>query len=61
MLSRTIGLNDLRESYDFLLGLGMMIVVDFLKYEGQNPRSIQALAILIIMLRHSSFLRITLR
>jgi len=61
VLRRTIRLNDLGELYNFLLGLGMTTVVDFLKYEGQYPSSIQVLAILIMILRHSSSLRITLR
>ena len=61
VLRRTIGLNDLGESYDFLLDLGMTIMVDFLKCKGQYPSLIQALAILIMTLRHSSSLRITLR
>jgi len=34
VLRKTIGLNDLGESYKFLFGLGMMTVVDFLKCEG---------------------------
>ena len=51
MLRRTIGLNDLEELYDFLLGLGMTIMVDLLKCEGQYPNSIQALVMLIMILR----------
>jgi len=35
VLRRTIGLNTLGELYNSLLGLGMMINVDTLKYEGQ--------------------------
>ena len=61
VLRRTISLNDLGESYDFLLGLGMTTVVDFLKYKGQYPNSIQVLAILIMKLRQSLSLRIVLR
>ena len=61
MLRRTIGLNDLEESYDFLFGLEMTTVVDFLKYEGQYSNSIHVLAMWIIILRHSLSLRIFLR
>jgi len=35
VLRRIIGLKALGESYDFLLGLGIMIVVDLLKCKGQ--------------------------
>ena len=35
ILSRTIGLKDLEESYNFLLGLEMTMNVDVLKWEGQ--------------------------
>jgi len=31
VLSKTIGLNDLGESYNALLGLGMITIVDLLK------------------------------
>jgi len=34
MLSKTIGQNDLVESYEVLLGLGMIKVVDVLKWDG---------------------------
>ena len=34
MLSRTIGLKDFGKSYDVLFGLGMMTVIDLLKYNG---------------------------
>ena len=61
VLRRTIGLNDLGKSYDFLFSLGMTTVVDFLKCEGQYPNSIHALAMWMIILRHSSSLRILLR
>ena len=61
VLRRTIGLKALGESYDFLLGLGIMIVVDLLKCEGQYPTLIQALAMLIMTLRQSSSLRIVFK
>ena len=35
VLSNTMGQNDLVESYDTLLGLGIIIVVDTLKWDGQ--------------------------
>ena len=61
VLKRTIGLNDLGESYNFLFSLEMTIIVDLLKCEGQYPNSIQALVMWMIILRHSSSLRIILR
>ena len=35
VLSKSIGLKDLGESYDSLLGLGITMDVDVLKWEGQ--------------------------
>ena len=61
VLSRTIGLKDFSKSYDFLLDLGMTTIIDFLKYKGQYSNSIHTLVIWIIILRHSSSLRILLR
>jgi len=60
MLSSTIGLNDLGESYDALLGLGITTVINLLKWEGQNPKLIQALAILMMFPKQSLSLRMTL-
>jgi len=40
VLRRTIDLKALRELYDFLLGLGITIIVDLLKCKGQYPTSI---------------------
>ena len=61
VLSRTIGLKDLEVSYNFLFGLRMMTIVDLLKCKGQNPNSIQTLAIWIILFKHLSSLRMILR
>ena len=61
VLRRTIGLNTLGKSYNFLFGLGMIIMVDLLKCEGQYPNSIHVLVILMMILRQSSSLRIILR
>jgi len=60
VLRRMIGLKALGESYNFLLGLGIMTVVDLLKCESQYPTSIQVLAMLMIKikLRQLSSLRI---
>ena len=33
-----MGLNDLEESYDFLLGLGITIIVEVLKCDSQYPK-----------------------
>jgi len=57
VLSKTIGLKDLGESYDSLLGLGMIIIDDILKSFGQYSKSIQALAILMtLVIQSSSFI-----
>ena len=56
VLRRTMGQKAFGWSYDNLFGLDMMIVVDLLKYFGQCPRSIQVLAMLIILDKQSSFL-----
>ena len=61
VLRRIIGLNVLGKLYDFLFGLEMITVVDLLKCEGQHPNSIHMLAILMMILRQSSSLKIILR
>jgi len=61
MLSKTIGLNNLEESYEDLLGLGITTVVDFLKWDGQYPKSMHALAILIILFKQLMSWRMCLR
>ena len=38
VLRRIMGLNDLGESYDFLLSLGITIIVEILKCNGQYPK-----------------------
>jgi len=48
VLRRIMGLKDLEESYNSLLGLGMIIIDEVLKCKGQNPNSRQALAIPLI-------------
>jgi len=45
VLSKTIGQKDLGVLYVSLLGLGMMINLASLKYDGQNSNEIHALAI----------------
>jgi len=60
-LRRTIYLNDLEESYNSLLGFGMTIVIDVLKYKGYLPSSKHTLAMLIILFRHLLFLIIYFR
>ena len=60
VLSSTIGWKDLVELYDDLFGLGMITIVDILKWEGQWPRSIQVLAISMSLEEHSLFLMIIL-
>ena len=56
-----MGWNDLGESYDILLGLGMMTIDNTLKWVGQYPKLIQVLAISISLLVHSLSLTISLR
>ena len=51
-----MGRNAFGLSYDILFGLGMTTMVDILKYLGQCPKLIQALGMLMIFERHSSFL-----
>ena len=60
VFSRTIGWKDLGESYDTLLGLGMTIFVNVLKWDGQYPKSIQTLAMSMSLIIHLSFLIIHL-
>ena len=57
----TIGLNNLGESYNDLLGFGIIIVIEILKCKGQYPNSIQVFVIVIIFFRHILSLRIILR
>ena len=61
MLSKTIRWNDLVELYKALLSLGMIIVVDILKWDGQWSKSIQVLVMLVSLLMYSLFLTIFLR
>ena len=61
VFSSTIGLKDLGESYDNLLGLGIIIIVDFLKWFGQYPKLIQAFAIPMMLTKHPSCFRMDLR
>ena len=61
ILSKTIGLNNLEESYEALLGLGIMTIIDLSKWEGQNPKSIHVLAILMMMPKQLLSLRMILR
>ena len=59
MLSKTMDQKALEESYDLLLGLG--IIIDVETCNGQWPSSIQVLAILISFLRHTISLTYLLR
>ena len=61
VLSKTIGLKDLGESYDSLLDLEMITVDDILKWFGQYSKSMQALAILMTLVIQSSFFMMDLR
>ena len=61
VLRSTIGQKDLGWSYNCLLGLRMITVDNFLKQLSQYPRLIQVFTILMMLLRHSSCLRMVLR
>ena len=61
MFKRIIGLNILGVLYNILLGLGMMIDIDSLKWHGQCSKLIYTLAMFMILTRHAKFLVITLR
>ena len=59
VFKRVIGQNVFGLLYNVLFGLGMMTVVEILKYLGQWPRLMQVLVILMILERQSSFLMIS--
>ena len=59
MFKSTIGRKAFGVSYEDLFGLGIMTVVDTLKYLGQCPKLMQASAMLMILDKHSSFLIIS--
>ena len=61
VLRKTIRQNALGVSYEDLLGFGIIINIDFLKWEDQCPKFIQALAILIIDIKHMLLSMIHLR
>ena len=61
VLSKMIGLNNLGELYEDLLGLEMIIVNNLLKLFGQYPKSMQAFAIFMVLVRQTSCFRIDLR
>jgi len=56
MFKSTIGQKDLGELYNVLLGFGIIINVNILKWEDQYPMFMQALAILIIEIKHELLL-----
>ena len=60
VLSKTIGLNDLGESYD-LFGLGMITINDLLKWFGQYSKSIQVFAIFMILAMQTLSFKMILR
>ena len=61
VLSSTMGQNDLGKLYEVLLGLGIITINNILKWNGQKPKLIHALAISISLLVYSSSLIISLR
>jgi len=61
VLSNMIRWKDLGESYDGLLGLGMITIDDNLKWFGQYPKSMHTLAILMTLVIQTSLLRMDFR
>ena len=61
IFNSTIGLNIFGKSYEALLGLGMIMEDNVLKYDSQWPKLIHILAILVKFLRYELLLIITLR
>jgi len=61
IFKRMMGLNVLGVLYNALLGLGMMMNIDSLKWDGQYLKLIHTLAIFMMLTRHAKFLVITLR
>jgi len=61
VLSRTMGQNDLGKLFLFFFGLGITTVLDNLKWDSQNSKLIQALAICTIFSKHLSFVISALR
>ena len=61
VLRRTMGQKAFGWSYEDLLGLGIIIVDEILKYSGQYPRLIHESVILTMLVRHESFLTISFK
>ena len=61
VLRRIMGRKAFGWSYEDLLGLGMMIVEEILKYSGQYPRLMHESAMLTMLVRHESFLMISFK
>ena len=61
VLRRTMGWKAFGWSYKDLLGLGMMIVDEILKYSGQYPRLMHESAMLTMLVRHELFLMISFK
>ena len=61
VLSRTMGWKAFGLSCEGLLGLGIMIVDEDLKYSGQYPKLMHELAMLTMLVRHELCLMMNLR
>ena len=61
VLRRTMGWKAFGWLYKDLLGLGMMIVKEILKYSGQYPRLMHESAMLTMLVRHELFLMINFK
>ena len=61
VLRRTMGQKAFGWSYEDLLGLGIIIVDEILKYSGQYPRLMYESVILTMLVRHESFLTISFK
>lgn len=61
VLRRIMGLKDFKKLYNSLLGLGIIMDVEVLKWEDQWPSSKHTSVMLMILLRHALFLMMLLK
>ena len=61
VLRRTMGWKAFGLLYESLLGLGIMMVDEVLKYSGQYPKLMYESAMLTILVRHESCLMMNFR
>ena len=61
VLRRTMGQKAFGLSYEGLLGLGIMMVDEVLKYSGQYPKLMHESVMLTMLVRHKSCLMMNFR